>query len=235
MTGGPMQGFLDGFEALRDEVPSPERAALYSVVEAIRTLTISTIERDIPVEVFAELLVALKTASTAAAGSPKRVYHDRVDMARSFIDFSPIAGEANPVAPPMRLHVDGDTVRGEVRFEQSHEGPPGHAHGGMLAAAFDEALGLAQSLSGSPGMTGRLTINYRRPTPLRTAVYFECRVKEVSGRKIFTEGTSSIEVNGERVVTAEAEGLFISLSPERFLQMAAAAGSSMITGSTKVV
>ena len=39
-------------------------------------------------------------------------------------------------------------------------------HGGYVAAAFDEVLGLAQDLGGQSGMTGTLTIKYRRPTPL---------------------------------------------------------------------
>ena len=66
-------------------------------------------------------------------------------------------------------------------------------------------------------MTGKLSIRYRRPTPLLTELVFEARVDRVEGRKIFTHGTLS--ANGSP--TAEAEGLFIAISQERFAAMAA--------------
>ena len=66
-------------------------------------------------------------------------------------------------------------------------------------------------------MTGTLTIKYRRPTPLLKELVFDARVDRVEGRKIFTRGT----VSCEGVMTAEAEGLFISVGHERFMAMAA--------------
>jgi acyl-CoA thioesterase FadM len=86
-----------------------------------------------------------------------------------------------------------------------------------LAASFDEVLGMAQSLTGYPGMTGTLKVRYRRPTPLLKELVFEGVVDRVDGHKIFTRG--SVESDG--VVTAEAEGLFIAVGAERFAQMAA--------------
>ena len=57
-------------------------------------------------------------------------------------------------------------------FNAAYEGPPGNVHGGMVAAAFDEVLGMAQSLSGNAGFTGTLTIRYRSPTPLYEPLLF---------------------------------------------------------------
>ena len=119
-------------------------------------------------------------AESANAGDP-----------HAFFDHSPLIGIANPLAPPIRLAVLGDKVEGRVTFGVAYEGPPGHVHGGFLAAAFDEVLGMAQSLTGNPGMTGTLTIRYRRPTPLLTELVFEAHVDRVEGRKIFTHGTLS--------------------------------------------
>ena len=62
-------------------------------------------------------------------------------------------------------------IKGTVTFGSAYEGPPGHVHGGYVAAAFDELLGMTQSLGGMPGMTGTLTVRYRRPTPLRTELH----------------------------------------------------------------
>lgn len=131
---------------------------------------------------------------------------------RGFLDWSPVLGLANPLAPPLHVDVEGDVVVAVGRFGAAYEGPPGCVHGGFLAAAFDDLLGMTQSLSGVAGMTGTLTVRYRRPTPLYTDLRFEGRLVEVRGRKVLTQGT--VSASGE--LTAEADGLFISVSPAKF-------------------
>lgn len=129
------------------------------------------------------------------------------DVAALF-DFSPLIGLSNPLAPPITLSFDGEVVHGTVRFGSAYEGPPGHVHGGFIAAAFDEVLGFVQSTTGNPGMTGTLTIRYRKPTPVNADLRFEGTVQRVEGRKIFAEGR--LYVDGD-VLTAEADGIFISI------------------------
>jgi len=133
----------------------------------------------------------------------------------AFFDQSPMIGLSNPLAPPLELHAREGRIVGRGVFGAAYEGPPGHVHGGFVAAGFDEVLGFAQSLSGNPGMTGTLTVRYRRPTPLHTELRFDAGVDRVEGRKIFTSGRL---LAGE-TVTAEAEGIFISVDPEKFLAM----------------
>lgn len=125
----------------------------------------------------------------------------------AFFDHSPMLGRANPLAPPVELWHDDGVMYGSATFGPAYEGPPGCVHGGYIAAAFDEVLGSAQSLAGRPGMTGRLTIHYRSPTPLRTQLSFESWVEKVSGRKTLVNGTLKA---GDRLC-AEAEGLFIAI------------------------
>jgi acyl-coenzyme A thioesterase PaaI-like protein len=136
---------------------------------------------------------------------------------RAHFDWSPLLGLANPLAPPLHATIEDGIVVGRVRFGSAYEGPPGCVHGGYVAAAFDEVLGLAQSLSGQVGMTANLTIRYRRPTPLHTDLRFEGRLQSVNGRKVIATG---LLLAGEEP-TAEAEGLFITVSPERFAALAA--------------
>jgi len=124
-----------------------------------------------------------------------------------FFDLSPLIGQANPLAPPIRLWIDGDRVRGTATFGWAYQGPPAHLHGGFVAAMFDEALGMAQSLSGSPGMTGTLTVRYRKPTPLYRELRIEAWVDRVEGRKIFTAS----RLYCDETLLAEAEGIFISV------------------------
>ena len=134
----------------------------------------------------------------------------------AFFDRSPIIGHANPLAPPIEVELTGDRVFGRVTFGTAYEGPPGCVHGGFLAAAFDEGLGMAQSTAGNPGMTGTLTVRYRSPTPLHEDLRFEGWVDRVDGRKIFAQGTCHV---GDRL-TAEAEGVFISVDFLRFAELA---------------
>jgi acyl-coenzyme A thioesterase PaaI-like protein len=140
----------------------------------------------------------------------------------AFFDQSPLIGLSNPLSPPMRLEAVEDRIHGSVTFGAAYEGPPGHVHGGFVAAAFDEVLGFAQSLTGNPGMTAGLTIRYRRPTPLRVQLRFDAGVDRVEGRKIFTSGRL---LAGE-VVTAEAEAVFVSVDPERFQALIGAVGGA---------
>ena len=133
----------------------------------------------------------------------------------AFFDQSPMIGLSNPLAPPLTLEARDGRIHGAGIFGAAYEGPPGHVHGGFVAAAFDEVLGFAQSLSGNPGMTGTLTVRYRRPTPLHVQLRFDAGVDSVEGRKIITSG----RLFAGEVLTAEAEGIFISVDPARFMAM----------------
>lgn len=138
---------------------------------------------------------------------------DDVEPPAGHVDFSPLLGRANPMAPPMEFFLEeatdeeGPKVCADVTFGHAYEGPPGHVHGGLVAAALDELLGATQALSGSPGMTAQLDISYRAPTPLHVPLRLESTLDAVEGRKIYTSGRI---MNGE-VVCAEATGLFISI------------------------
>ena len=64
-------------------------------------------------------------------------------------------------------------------------------------------------------MTGTLTVRYRRPTPLNTELEWDAGVDRREGRKLFVSGTCT--ANGH--VTAEAEGIFITIDREKFLEL----------------
>jgi acyl-coenzyme A thioesterase PaaI-like protein len=133
-----------------------------------------------------------------AEGSFARIQDDRYD-------YSPLVGALNPLAPPLHLHMDGSAVTGTVVFGDAYEGPPGCVHGGFVAATFDEVLGFAQTLTGTGGMTGRLEVSYRSPTPLHRPLTLRGWIDRVDGRKVLTLGTIH---DGDRLC-AESSGLFI--------------------------
>lgn len=111
--------------------------------------------------------------------------------------------------------MDGADVVGSAVYGDAYEGPPGCVHGGFIAAGFDEVLGFAQSLSGRPGMTARLEISYRSPTPLHRPVRYAARFDRVDGRKI----SVSASLHHGDTLCAEATGLFISVKPEVFQRL----------------
>lgn len=119
-----------------------------------------------------------------------------------------VMGLRNPFASVdhSRRWVDDDKhVHAELRLGALYEGPPGLVHGGVSALILDQMLGEAAAVGGGPGMTGRLTIHYRRPTPLGE-LSTEAWLDSTTGRKSIAKGQIK---DPEGHVTVEAEGLFI--------------------------
>lgn len=149
-------------------------------------------------------------AESALAGPAEAPAAPHPQRAGGHFDYSPLIGRSNPLAPPVIMHADADgTVHGRVTFGSAYEGPPGCVHGGMVAAAFDEVLGYAQIFSGRPGMTGKLEVSYRAPTPLHRELRFTARVQRREGRKVFVQS----QLHAGDQLCAEATGLFISMRP----------------------
>jgi len=187
------------------------------LASAMREVIERLVTTDAPEQELRAAAEALERYAARLAGHPRRTlpagYTEAANSGdvSAFFDYSPLIGRSNPLAPPMHLEFDGKLVRGSAVFGSAFEGPPGHVHGGFVAAAFDELLGFVQSTAGNPGMTGTLTIRYRKPTPLHTELRFEGRVVRVEGRKIFAEG----QLYAGKVLCAEADGIFISVDLER--------------------
>lgn len=216
-------GWAAAIQTLRDTEPTPRRVALFRVADAIRDVLHRMVQTSAPNEVIEAAADDVEAAAARFGGYVnKSMYEGFAEAANAgapfgFFDHSPMLGQANPLAPPVKLWLEGDHIRGTATFGAAYEGPPGCVHGGYIAAAFDEVLGSTQSLAGSPGMTGRLTVHYRKPTPLGAELQFVGRLERVDGRKIFTRG----ELHAGDVLCAEAEGLFISIDATRFASMKA--------------
>ncbi|MBP7929936.1 MAG: PaaI family thioesterase [Acidimicrobiia bacterium] len=140
---------------------------------------------------------------------PKQWRTDKQPGFDTFFRFDPFMGRYNPIAPPAHLHFDGAEVRGTVTCSAAYEGPPGHVHGGIVAGIFDQLLGFANCSLEHLGMTARLEVDYRAPTPLMTELSLAARRQSLDGRKLFVEGTISV---GD-TITARALGLFVQPRP----------------------
>lgn len=226
----PQQHVPPRLELLAKLELTPRRAELRRLAAAGREMIERLVSTGASLEDLSRAADALEEIAATLARLPQGQSYDGfaesanagtadVDPERyAFFDHSPFIGLANPLSPPIRFAYEPGRVTGRVVFGAAYEGPPGCVHGGYVAAAFDELLGAAQSLSGTQGMTARLTVNYRSPTPLGEELTMEGILSGQEGRKIFCEGRLFA---GDRLC-AEAEGLFISFDPEKFRALLAA-------------
>jgi uncharacterized protein (TIGR00369 family) len=118
-------------------------------------------------------------------------------------------GTANLFGLQMELEQRDDaTVAGRFFVKQDHQGPPGSAHGGVIAAALDEAMSLAIHAEGILAFTGRLEVDLRTPALVGEFVQVEARIERRSGETI--EATASARAAGdENRLLAEARGTFV--------------------------
>lgn len=123
-----------------------------------------------------------------------------------------VSGMANPMGVAITVHRQGDEAVARVALGAAFEGAPGRAHGGIIAAVFDDTMGFVLSMEKTAAFTGSLTVSYRAPAPVGEEMEFRCHLRERSGRKLWIDGTAT--AGGATVATAEA--LFIAIPPERF-------------------
>jgi acyl-coenzyme A thioesterase PaaI-like protein len=163
-----------------------------------------------------------RAASELEAGEPrsrpvdamKRRVYEQPPADGAGMDHFPdciVSGQANPMGIAITVHRDGDDAVARVCFGPAFEGAPGRAHGGVVAAVFDDTLGFVLSMLQTPAFTGQLTVSYLAPTPVGEDLEFRARLRERNGRKLLIEG----EARHEGQLVATCEGLFIAIPPER--------------------
>lgn len=112
---------------------------------------------------------------------------------------------------PDGLYVRGfrtlDGVLSPIVVARRYEGPPGAAHGGIVAAYMDEILGAAAfGATGKVAVTGELTVRYLAPAPLETPLLGRGRLVADHGRYIDVEGT--LEELATKKIVSSARGRF---------------------------
>lgn len=225
-VNGPGSGIVRQILDLEDAIlleselreVTPAQRAARDAAGAVRRLIRGLESTSASIEQLAELseeidrltrsLVEGDRSATTAGDMPNVAY-----QAHRLRERSPFIGQANPVALPLVMEFVEGGIDAVATFSSLYEGPPGCLHGGYIAGIFDEVLGAAQAFSGQAGMTGRLTVHYRSPTPLNTELHLRARLESVSGRKTICKGTLHA---GDRLC-AEAEGLFIAIDPKKLL------------------
>jgi acyl-coenzyme A thioesterase PaaI-like protein len=100
-----------------------------------------------------------------------------------------------------------------LRFDERHQGGPGVVHGGLVAAALDEACGLLATWYRFPTVTARIFVRYRRPVAINTPLVVRAELTGERGRRLHVRGSIADGAD----VLAEARCAFLHVPLEHFL------------------
>ena len=117
-------------------------------------------------------------------------------------------GKDNKQGMRLKFYSDEETQRTFCKFKlQRHlQGPPGHAHGGIIATILDEAMGKVNKFRSVVGLTRSINIEYLKPVPLRQELTVTGWEQKVEGR----EHTNLAEIRNEKdEVLARSTGVFV--------------------------
>lgn len=192
-----------------DDAQCAALARLVSAVRRVNDLVASANGSVEELEALAERTELLgHELARHATGKPIPRYRYREHLEQNLnglLPYSVVTGRYSPLAPPVEISREGDTIVGRVRFANVYEGPPDSVHGGIVSAVYDQLLAMATLIRGHGGMTASLTIQYRKKTPLDRELRWTAWTERIEGRKVFARGACHV---GEELVS-EAEGLFI--------------------------
>jgi acyl-coenzyme A thioesterase PaaI-like protein len=138
----------------------------------------------------------------------------RFDPARTRFHSCFGCGPDHDIGLRVRCYQAGAEVLSPIVVPARYAGPPGAAHGGIVAAYLDEVLAAAAAHhTGRPHVTGELSVRYVKPTPVERPLVGRGRAVRAHGRALDLEG--SLEDLESGVVTATATGRFFPMAEGR--------------------
>lgn len=196
-------------------VPDASQRSLLRIAASLRRAIDASVDLAGSPEALERLAERVEAATAAleqaATGKliPLMGWYEGHPDPSGMLPYSPVMGRLNPVAPPLRLHIEGSTAVGIARLGSRFQGAHRIAHGGVVAALFDEILAFGTIVGGAPGPTGELKVRYHAPTPLDEELRFEGWVEAVRERTTLARGRCWA---GDRLC-AEASGIFVRIRP----------------------
>ena len=121
-------------------------------------------------------------------------------------------GKDNPDGMHLEFYFDEPNRRAicEVTLAKRYQGPPGHAHGGIVATILDEAMGKVNKLRHVIALTRVMEVHFLKPVPLSETLVVEGHEVRVRGRKHI----NAAEIRNDRgEVLASSKGTFIAIDP----------------------
>ena len=101
------------------------------------------------------------------------------------------------------LQPDG-SVETTLVCTAEHEGGPQVAHGGWIAAMFDEVTGHVPLLNGQMSVTGTMRVTYVKPVPIERSLRARAWVTKKEPRRWLVEGELTLASTGALLGRAEA-------------------------------
>ena len=123
-----------------------------------------------------------------------------------------VGGWSNPTSLELEVRFDHDEVVADLVLRRAFEGAPGRAHGGIVAAAFDDVTGFMIGKLQEPAFTGELTVRFLAPVPVDEPLEFRARLDGRERRKLFI----SAEARAGEAVVATCRAIYITVDPSRF-------------------
>jgi uncharacterized protein (TIGR00369 family) len=117
-------------------------------------------------------------------------------------------GKDNPKGMHLKFYFDEEAKRTFCKFKLPRylQGPPGHAHGGIIATILDEAMGKVNKLRSVVALTRSMNVHYVRPVPLGQELTVTGWEQKVEGR----EHTNVAQITNDKdEVLARSTGTFI--------------------------
>lgn len=123
-------------------------------------------------------------------------------------------GKSNPEGLRLKFTYDEKRKRYVSRFRLAERfcGPPGHAHGGIIATILDEAMGKMNKVRDAVAVTAEMTVHYLKPVRLGKPLRVEAREVKIDGRRRM-HAAEILDSSGQ--VLAKSEGMFIAVDAER--------------------
>jgi acyl-coenzyme A thioesterase PaaI-like protein len=125
-----------------------------------------------------------------------------------------VCGINSPVGLRLVFEDDGESVvQSRCQIPTSLQGYPAIAHGGVVAAALDEAMGRVAMIK-RPNrftMTVRMELKYRAPVPVEAPVSVIGRAVKLRGRVVQARGELRL---ADGTVAVEAEGTLVDMPGE---------------------
>ncbi len=113
--------------------------------------------------------------------------------------------QTNPIGLRLRFAAEGDSVRAEFTAGPHYQGYAGIIHGGIIAAALDDAMANLFHMRGRETVTAKLEIRYRREAPIGQRLIVTASVVEERGRVYAAEAVLALP---DGTPLAEARGTF---------------------------
>ncbi len=121
--------------------------------------------------------------------------------------------------------IGAEVLKARVRFGPGSQGPPGHVHGGALAALLDEAMGFSAWIAGHRVVAAHIEVDFLALVPLGAVGTLDARIEGVNGRKVHVRARLDLP---DGSVAARSTGLFLELRPEQLERLAGlATGAGM--------